>query len=88
MDKKVLGDPIAKRILIYLFKYRYKKFIISSKLAIGIDCTKCSVTKVLIELEKRSFLTKTEIGRIKKIKLTENGEMIAEHLNKINELLR
>lgn len=59
----------------------------ASEIARKIDCTYSHVHKILLFLEKEEFINFEKQGRIHKIDLTEKGEKIAEHIEKIKELL-
>ena len=58
-----------------------------SVLAKEVDCTYSHAVKILQEMEKAKLVDFEKQGRIKTIKLTENGNRIAEHIEKIKQLL-
>ena len=58
-----------------------------SVLAKEVDCTYSHAVKILQEMEKAKLVVFEKHGRIKSIKLTENGTKVAEHIDKIRELL-
>lgn len=58
-----------------------------SVLAKEVDCTYSHAVKILQEMEKAKLVEFEKQGRIKTIKLTNNGEKIAEHIEKIKNLL-
>jgi DNA-binding MarR family transcriptional regulator len=58
-----------------------------SVLAKEVDCTYSHAVKILQEMEKSKLVTFEKKGRIKTIKLTENGEKIADHIDRIKDLL-
>ncbi len=58
-----------------------------SVLAKEVDCTYSHAVKILQEMEKAKLVNFEKQGRIKLIKLTENGNKIAESIDKIKNLL-
>ena len=58
-----------------------------SILAKEVDCTYSHAVKILQEMEKSRLVNFEKQGRIKTIKLTENGNRVAESIEKIKELL-
>jgi len=58
-----------------------------SVLAKEVDCTYSHAVKILQEMQNARLVNFEKTGRIKSIKLTENGMKIAEHIEKIKELL-
>ncbi len=58
-----------------------------SILAKEVDCTYSHAVKILQEMEKAKLVMFEKQGRIKAIKLTENGNKIAENIEKIKNLL-
>jgi predicted transcriptional regulator len=58
-----------------------------SVLAKEVDCTYSHAVKILQEMEKSRLVNFEKMGRIKTIKLTENGNRVAESIEKIKELL-
>ncbi len=58
-----------------------------SVLAKEVDCTYSHAVKILQEMEKARLVEFEKQGRIKTIKLTNNGEKVAEHIEKIKNLL-
>jgi predicted transcriptional regulator len=58
-----------------------------SVLAKEVDCTYSHAVKILQEMEKNKLVLFEKKGRIKTIKLTENGENVAEHIERIKNLL-
>ena len=58
-----------------------------SVLAKEVDCTYSHAVKILQEMEKAKLVDFEKQGRIKTIKLTETGNKIAEHIEKIKQLL-
>lgn len=58
-----------------------------SILAKEVDCTYSHAVKILQEMEKANLVEFVKQGRIKMIKLTDNGNKIAEHIEKIQTLL-
>ena len=58
-----------------------------SVLAKEVDCTYSHAVKILQEMEKAKLVDFEKQGRIKTIRLTEQGNKIAEHIEKIKQLL-
>ncbi len=58
-----------------------------SVLAKEVDCTYSHAVKILQEMEKAKLVDFEKQGRIKTIKLTEEGMRIAEHIEKIRQML-
>lgn len=58
-----------------------------SILAKEVDCTYSHAVKILQEMEKARLVAFEKHGRIKNIKLTDQGNKVAEHIEKIKELL-
>lgn len=58
-----------------------------SILAKEVDCTYSHAVKILQEMEKSKLVSFEKQGRIKTIALTENGNRIAEYIEKIKQLL-
>ena len=58
-----------------------------SVLAKEVDCTYSHAVKILQEMEKSRLVNFEKHGRIKSIELTETGNRIAEHIEKIRGIL-
>ncbi|HLD15552.1 MAG TPA: winged helix DNA-binding protein [Candidatus Nanoarchaeia archaeon] len=58
-----------------------------SVLAKEVDCTYSHAVKILQEMEKAKLVGFEKKGRIKTIKLTENGLKVAEHIERIKDIL-
>jgi len=58
-----------------------------SILAKEVDCTYSHAVKILQGLEKIGLVVFEKKGRIKLIKLTKKGREIADHIEKVKELL-
>lgn len=58
-----------------------------SVLAKEVDCTYSHAVKILQEMEKSNLVSFQKNGRIKTIELTEQGNKVAEHIEKIKTLL-
>ena len=58
-----------------------------SVLAKEVDCTYSHAVKILQEMEKAKLVAFEKQGRIKTIKLTDNGNKIADHIEKIKSIL-
>ena len=64
-----------------------KKNRYGSILAKEVDCTYSHAVKILQEMQKANLVSFEKQGRIKTITLTEDGDRIAEHIEKIKDLL-
>ncbi|HLD02348.1 MAG TPA: hypothetical protein VJC07_01455 [Candidatus Nanoarchaeia archaeon] len=64
-----------------------KKNRYGSILAKEVDCTYSHAVKILQEMQKANLVSFEKQGRIKNISLTEDGDRIAEHIEKIKDLL-
>ncbi len=88
-DKKNIFEVFFRRkpamILVALRKGGKNRY--GSVLAKEVDCTYSHAVKILQEMEKASLVNFEKQGRIKTIKLTDNGNVIAEHIEKIKGLL-
>lgn len=58
-----------------------------SVLAKEVDCTYSHAVKILQEMEKSNLVSFQKNGRIKTIELTDSGNKVAEHIEKIKTLL-
>ena len=58
-----------------------------SVLAKEVDCTYSHAVKILQEMQESKLVHFEKQGRIKTISLTDNGHKIAEHIEKIRNLL-
>lgn len=76
-----------KPALILIALRRNNKNRYGSVLAKEVDCTYSHAVKILQEMEKAKLVSFEKHGRIKNIELTEQGNKIAEHIEKIRELL-
>jgi predicted transcriptional regulator len=72
-------------ILVSLRKSGRNKY--GSILAKEVDCTYSHAVKILQEMEKAKLVVFEKHGRIKSIKLTDNGNKVAENIERIKELL-
>jgi DNA-binding MarR family transcriptional regulator len=73
-------------ILVALRKNTKSRY--GSILAKEVDCTYSHAVKILQEMEKARLVEFVKQGRIKMIRLTENGNKIAENIEKIQTLLQ
>lgn len=72
-------------ILVSLRKGGKNKY--GSILAKEVDCTYSHAVKILQEMEKARLVTFEKQGRIKSIVLTDNGNRIAEYIERIKDQL-
>jgi len=72
-------------ILVALRKNSKNRY--GSILAKEVDCTYSHAVKILQEMEKADLVNFEKSGRIKIIKLTDNGNKIAESIERIKNLL-
>lgn len=73
-------------ILVALRKSQKNRY--GSVLAKEVDCTYSHAVKILQEMEKAKLVTFEKHGRIKTISLTNEGNKIAEYIEKIEEALK
>ena len=72
-------------ILVALRQSQKNKY--GSVLAKEVDCTYSHAVKILQEMERSRLVNFEKHGRIKSIELTEDGNRIAEHIEKIRGIL-
>jgi len=89
MNKKDIFEVFFRRkpsmILVALRNNSKAKY--GSVLAKEVDCTYSHAVKILQEMEKNKLVNFEKKGRIKTISLTENGEKVADHIERIKNLL-
>jgi len=73
-------------ILVALRKSQKNRY--GSVLAKEVDCTYSHAVKILQEMEKAKLVNFEKHGRIKTISLTDLGNKVAEHIEKIEEALK
>ncbi len=64
-----------------------KNDIYASSLAKQIDCTYSHVVKILQEMSDAGLVNFDKQGRLKLLTLTKKGQEVAEHIDKIRQLL-
>ena len=64
-----------------------KSGVYASSLAKSIDCTYSHVVKILQQMEKAGLVNFEKQGRLKLLTLTKNGSDVAEHIDRIFNLL-
>ena len=64
-----------------------KNEIYASSLAKNIDCTYSHVVKILQEMQKAGLINFDKQGRLKLLTLTKKGNEVAEHIERIKNLL-
>ena len=64
-----------------------KNEIYASSLAKNIDCTYSHVVKILQEMQKAGLINFDKQGRLKLLTLTKKGIEVAEHIERIKNLL-
>ncbi len=64
-----------------------KQEIYASTLAKHVDCTYSHVIKILQELERDGLVVFNKQGRLKLLTLTEKGTQIADHIDRLNQLM-
>ncbi len=88
-SKKEIFDVFFRKkpamILVALRKNQRNRY--GSILAKEVDCTYSHAVKILQEMEKAKLVNFEKRGRIKTISLSESGNRIAEHIEKIKDLL-
>ena len=76
-----------KPAMILIALRKNTRFRYGSILAKEVDCTYSHAVKILQEMEKAKLVDFEKQGRIKVIKLTENGNKVAEYIERIKNLL-
>ena len=89
IDKKDIFEVFFRRkpAMILVALRRGGKNRYGSILAKEVDCTYSHAVKILQEMEKAKLVGFEKQGRIKTIKLTENGDKIADYIEKIKDIL-
>ena len=64
-----------------------KNQVYASSLAKQIDCTYSHVVKILQELEKEELVSFDKQGRLKLLTLTKKGNDVADHIERIRQLI-
>ncbi|RLE41882.1 hypothetical protein DRJ16_05560, partial [Candidatus Woesearchaeota archaeon] len=64
-----------------------KSVVYASSLAKQVDCTYSHVVKILQEMEKANLINFEKKGRLKLLTLTKKGNEMAEHIERIRNLL-
>ena len=64
-----------------------KGIIYASTLAKHVDCTYSHVVKILQEMEKAGLVNFGKQGRLKLLTLTKKGNDIADHIERVRNLL-
>ena len=72
-------------MLIALKKVSRAKY--GSQLAKEVDCTYSHAVKILQKMQSAKLVNFEKTGRIKTIQLTDNGIKVAEHIERIKEIL-
>ena len=97
MKGGLLMAKIAKNIFEVFFRRKPAMILVAlrkggknrygSVLAKEVDCTYSHAVKILQEMEKAKLVEFEKQGRIKTIRLTNSGDRVAEHIEKIKNLL-
>jgi len=92
-----MGEEIIKNIFEVFFRKKPAMILVKLKnsskskygsvLAKEVDCTYSHAVKILQEMEKSNLVSFDKQGRIKTIKLTDDGHRVAEHIEKISNIL-
>ena len=89
VKKKEIFEVFFRRkpamILVALRNSNKAKY--GSVLAKEVDCTYSHAVKILQEMEKSKLVAFEKKGRIKTIKLTENGDKVAEYIERVKSML-
>ncbi len=87
-DKEIFEVFFRKKPAMMLVALRNsQKSKYGSVLAKEVDCTYSHAVKILQEMQEARLVDFEKTGRIKNIKLTENGHRVAEYIDKIKTLL-
>ena len=89
LDKKDIFEVFFRRkpAMILVALRNNPKARYGSVLAKEVDCTYSHAVKIIQEMEKNKLVSFEKRGRIKTIKLTENGEKVADHIEHIKDIL-
>jgi len=83
----IIRRGIATKLVLYLFRNPNSRINYASKLRKEIDCTYATLIQGAQKLRKRGFLELIKRSNRKYFKLTIEGKMIAQELNKLDKLL-
>lgn len=87
-DKEIFEVFFRKKPAMMLVALRNNnKNRYGSILAKEVDCTYSHAVKILQEMQNAKLVDFVKSGRIKTVKLTDNGHRVAEHIEKIRDLL-
>lgn len=89
MAKKDIFEVFFRRkpAMILMALRKNNRFRYGSVLAKEVDCTYSHAVKILQEMEKANLVGFEKQGRIKVIKLTDEGNRVAEHIEHIKSIL-
>ena len=62
--------------------------VYASTVAKQIDCTYSHVVKILKEMEQAKLISFNKTGRLKLLTLTKKGQEVAEHIERVRQLLK
>ena len=79
---------LRKKLAMMLLGLRNAKAgVYASSLAKQIDCTYSHVVKILQQMEKSGLVNFEKHGRLKLLTLTKNGSEVADHIDRVWNLL-
>lgn len=89
MDKKEIFNVFfrEKPAMMLVGLRNAKGDIYASSLAKSVDCTYSHVVKILQEMEHVGLIKFEKLGRLKLLSLTKKGTEVADHIDKVRELL-
>lgn len=64
-----------------------KGAVYASSLAKSVDCTYSHVVKILQAMQKAGLVNFEKQGRLKLLTLTEKGDQVADHIDRVKNLL-
>ncbi|MBS3136243.1 winged helix DNA-binding protein [Candidatus Woesearchaeota archaeon] len=76
-----------KPVMMLIHLLNSKSDIYASFVAKKTDCTYSHVVKILQEMEKANLVSFEKTGRLKLLSLTKKGQEVAEHIEKVREIL-
>jgi len=86
--EKIFNIFFREKPAMMLVKLRQAKSVVyASSLAKQVDCTYSHVVKILQEMEKANLINFEKKGRLKLLTLTKKGNEMAEHIERIRNLL-
>lgn len=89
MSKDLINIFFREKPMMILVSLKNTKSdkIYASLISKEVDCTYSHVVKVLKELEKHELISFESDGRLKQIRLSDRGKLVAEYIEKLITVL-